>query len=57
MEWIYKRVVPGGYSDEHITHYTFDSLMGLLDRHGFECLEHRYIFQGELIVKARKRAR
>ncbi len=55
IEWVYGKVMPGGYADEHITHYTLDSLKTHLDEHGFDYLEHRYVFQGELIVKARKR--
>ncbi len=55
VEWVYGKVMPGGYADEHITHYTLASLRELLDRHGFEYLEHHYVFQGELIIKARKR--
>jgi glycosyltransferase involved in cell wall biosynthesis/predicted SAM-dependent methyltransferase len=55
VEWIYARVLPGAYADQHITHYTFDSLSRILDAHGFELLEHRYVFQGELILRARKR--
>jgi 2-polyprenyl-3-methyl-5-hydroxy-6-metoxy-1,4-benzoquinol methylase len=55
-EWVYARVLPHAYAHEHITHYTLDSLRNLLDRHGFDVLEHKYVFQGELILRARKRA-
>ena len=55
VEWVYGKLMPGGYADEHITHYTLQSLKGLLDKHGFDYLEHKYVFQGELIIKARKR--
>jgi len=55
VEWVYGKLMPGGYAEEHITHYTLASLKSLLDRHGFDHLEHRYVFQGELIIKARKR--
>jgi SAM-dependent methyltransferase len=55
VEWVYGKVLPGAYAHEHITHYTLDSLRERLDRHGFEVLEHRYVFQGELIVRAWRR--
>ncbi len=55
VEWVYGRVMPNAYADEHITHYTFDSLRKRLDMHGFDILDHRYVFQGELIIQARKR--
>jgi dolichol-phosphate mannosyltransferase len=55
IEWVYGKVLPWGYADEHITRYTYASLKATLERHGFEVLEHRYVFQGELIVKARRR--
>jgi glycosyltransferase involved in cell wall biosynthesis len=55
VEWVYGKLMTGGYAEEHITHYTQESLRTLLHRHGFEYLEHQYVFQGELIIKARKR--
>jgi dolichol-phosphate mannosyltransferase len=55
-EWVYGKVMPGGYAEEHITRYTRATLTECLERHGFDVLEHRYVFRGELIVRARKRA-
>lgn len=54
IEWVYKRAIPGGYADEHITHYTFDSLVKKLNEYGFTYLAHRYVAGAELIIKARK---
>lgn len=54
-EWLYKRLAPGAYGDEHITHYSLKSLSLLLDEHGFDLLAHRYVGGGELIIQARKR--
>jgi len=54
-EWVYGKVMPGAYAHEHITHYTQSSLRALLDAHGFDVLDHRYVFRGELILLARKR--
>lgn len=53
-EWIYDRVVPDAYGDEHVNPYTFESLTRGLEARGFEVLDHAYICKGELIVKARK---
>ncbi len=55
VEWVYGWALPGAYAHEHITHYTLDSLRRILDEHGFEVDEHRYVFQGELILRAHKR--
>jgi dolichol-phosphate mannosyltransferase len=55
IEWCYKRVMPGGYSDEHISHFTAQSLKEHLEKTGFEVLETRWILGGEMIMKARLR--
>ena len=55
VEWLYGKLMLGGYADEHITHYTYDSLVKILDRNGFDYLDHTYSLQGDLIIKARKR--
>lgn len=54
IERAYGLAKPTGYADEHITHYTRDSLFALLERRGLKVLEHRYILGGEIIIKARK---
>lgn len=53
-EWFYKKLAPGAYGDEHITHFTLQSLTRLLGEHGFEILAHDYVAGGELIIKARR---
>lgn len=56
IEWLYKKVKPDAYGDEHVTFYTYKSLsQALLDR-GYEILDHDYVGRGELIFKARKAA-
>ena len=56
IEWLYKKVKPDAYGDEHVTFYTYKSLSkALLDR-GYEILDHDYVGRGELIFKARKAA-
>lgn len=54
-EWLYDRVVPDAYGQEHVNPYTFASLKEGLEQRGFEVLDHAYICRGELIFKARKR--
>ena len=54
IEWIYARVNPVGYADEHITHYTYATLVAELEKRGLAVEAHRYIQKAELILKARK---
>jgi dolichol-phosphate mannosyltransferase len=54
LEWFYRRLAPGAYADEHVTHYSFQTLAEALQQRGFEILEHDYVGGGEIIVKARK---
>ena len=54
IEPIYGLLIPGGYKDEHITHYTRASLTEILERHGFIYEETAYILRSELIMRFRK---
>jgi dolichol-phosphate mannosyltransferase len=54
IEWIYDRVAPGAYGEEHVTLYTYISLKEALVRNGYKVLDHAYILNGELIFKAEK---
>ena len=54
IEKLYGFFKPTGYADEHITHYTFQSLTQRLTKLGLTIEDHRYILGGELILKARK---
>jgi glycosyltransferase involved in cell wall biosynthesis len=54
IEWIYGKVMPGAYADEHISHYTYASLTGLLARYGFRPVASRYILWGDMYVSFRK---
>jgi SAM-dependent methyltransferase len=54
IEKIYGAVHPGGYADEHITHYTFATLREELEGLGCTYLDHRYVYAGELIMRLRK---
>lgn len=55
IEFFYKMLLPGAYAEEHITHYTKESLEGVLLENGFEILEEQYVAGSELIIKAKKR--
>ncbi|MBI3010602.1 MAG: glycosyltransferase [Candidatus Omnitrophica bacterium] len=54
IEWFYHRLAPGGYADEHISHYTRRGLEQLLSVMDYRIEAMRYIFRGELILAARK---
>jgi SAM-dependent methyltransferase len=54
IEPLYGMLQPGGYKDEHITHYTRARLAEILERHGFIYEEHAYVLRSELIMRFRK---
>jgi SAM-dependent methyltransferase len=61
-EWVwiekaYGVAAPGGYADEHISHYTRKGLLEDLARRGYTHEATRYILRGELILAFRKPAR
>ena len=57
-QWVYVEklygLVPGGYKDEHVSHYTYDELRRIVGSRGLRFEEERYILQGELIMAFRK---
>jgi dolichol-phosphate mannosyltransferase len=55
IEPVYGFLMPGGYRDEHITHYTRQGLIDRLSRHGFIHEETAYVARSELIMRMRKR--
>ena len=55
IEPLYGRFAGGGYKDEHITHYTRQSLTQLASRHGLDLIEFAYVCRSELIMAFRKR--
>ncbi|MGO9606996.1 MAG: glycosyltransferase [Candidatus Binataceae bacterium] len=54
IEPTYAFLLPGGYADEHITHYTREKLMEIMSRHGFAVEEIGYVGRSELIMRCRK---
>ena len=55
IEWVYGKTMPGAYADEHITHYTYQSLVKQLAGYGFEPVDCDYILRGEMILSLRQR--
>jgi ubiquinone/menaquinone biosynthesis C-methylase UbiE len=55
-EWLYGKVAPGAYADEHIAHYTRAELVERFESLGFRHEATRYILRGELILAFRKPA-
>ncbi len=53
-EWLYGKVAPGAYADEHIAHYTRAELVQRFEALGFVHEATRYILRGELILAFRK---
>ena len=61
-EWVwiekaYGMAAPGGYADEHISHYSRKGLLEDFARRGYTHEATRYILRGELILAFRKPAR
>jgi ubiquinone/menaquinone biosynthesis C-methylase UbiE len=54
IEPLYGFFAPGGYKDEHITHYTKATLSELAPRFGFQLIDHAYVFRSELVLALRK---
>lgn len=57
IEPMYGFLIPGGYRDEHITHYTRQSLTDILSQYGFAHEDSTYVARSELIMRMRKEAR
>jgi len=56
IEKAYGLAAPGGYADEHISHYTRGGLLEDFARRGYTLEATRYILHGELILAFRKGA-
>lgn len=53
-EWLYKKLSPGGYADEHITQYTHSTLVPLVTALGYEYLRTDYVLGSEMILTFRR---
>ncbi len=49
IEALYKKLAPGGYGDEHISHYSRDELIQTAKRHGFAFQTMECVFASEMI--------
>lgn len=56
IEPLYGFFAPGGYKDEHITHYTRDRLIQLCREWGFALEDTAYVFRSELVLALRRDA-
>ena len=54
LEWVYGRVSPGGYADEHITHYGRENLAAYLQARGMTVESVDYVGGSEMIFSLRK---
>lgn len=50
IERLYKVLIPGGYADEHITHYTRASVVRLVEGLGLHLEDVFYILRSEMIL-------
>ena len=57
IEPLYGFFAPGGYKDEHITHYTREGLIQLCREWGFDLEGTAYVFRSELVLALRRDAR
>ncbi len=56
LEWLYGRLSPGGYADEHITHYSRANLGPYLQGKGFAIESVDYVGGSEMIFSLKKLA-
>jgi dolichol-phosphate mannosyltransferase len=54
LEWLYARLSPGGYADEHITHYSQANLAPYLQGKGFAIESVEYVGGSEMIFSLKK---
>jgi SAM-dependent methyltransferase len=57
IEAVYARLAPGGYADEHITHYTRAELEDRFGRRGYSVVASGYILNAELVLVLQKPGR
>lgn len=54
IEWLYRKIIPGGYADGYVSGYSRKDLIQKMLAIGFQLESHRYILGSELICKFRK---
>ena len=50
IESLYHRLIPGGYADEHITHYSKEELVRFVEELGFVFTDIEYVLGSEMIL-------
>lgn len=55
IEAMYARLAPGGYADEHITHYDHATLPEYVAGFGYEHLRTEYVFGSEMILTFKRK--
>lgn len=55
FEALYRRLAPGGYADEHITHYRHDDLARLVSGFGYRHVRTGYVLGSEMILTFERR--
>lgn len=55
FEALYRTLAPGGYADEHITHYTHDDLVATVTGIGYHHLRTDYVLGSEMILTFERR--
>jgi dolichol-phosphate mannosyltransferase len=56
IEWLYARLHPSGYADEHVAHFTRAEVYEEMEQRGLTVEKCDYILGAEMIVKARLKA-
>jgi SAM-dependent methyltransferase len=54
LEWLYGRLAPGGYADEHVTHYGRTNLAAYLNARGMTVEAIDYVGGSEMVFRLRK---
>jgi SAM-dependent methyltransferase len=54
LEWMYGRLSPGGYADEHITHFSRRNLSTYLEARGMTIEAIEYVGGSEMILNLRR---
>ena len=50
IESLYHGLIPGGYADEHVTHYTRHKLVRFMEKLGFIFTDSEYVLGSEMIL-------
>lgn len=54
LEWIYGKIIPGGYADKHISRYNLKKLENALKNNGFKIINYKSFLKVILIIASQK---